>query len=354
MKISPLKYLKVIFLLSLCSYFVSAQDAHFTQYYQNAALINPSLIGNFKGLFKVGMNYRDQWRPALNQPYSTFTATGESVFDVGDKNNPDIVGIGIMFLSDKISAFDLNTNQISLSGNYRKLLNAKNNQYIGLGFQAGVITKTLNYEKLTFGDQFNSVDAFTLDTKELLPGNNFGFFDFALGLNYSISSGPRNNFNFGIAGHHLTQPNISFYAKETTPNNDLDFNAFLDARWAAHASINMPLRGPVDIEPRVLYMKQDQSNMVSIGSLFKYKNPTSEGRTLYGGPSLRFSNRYDGIGAESLMLTFGYDYNGLNLGFSYDHNLPDLVNYRNGLGTFEFTLNYIGQFQNDDQFCPKF
>jgi type IX secretion system PorP/SprF family membrane protein len=349
-----LKVFRILILLFVINLASFGQDAHFTQYYQNAALINPSLIGNFRGLYKIGMNYRDQWRPAISSPYSTFTATGESTFDLGDKNNPDIAAIGIMFLSDRLNAFDFITNQINLSGSYRKHMSGLNKSYLAIGFQAGVVTKTLNYEKTTFGDQFNSVDAYTLDTKELLPGNNFGFFDLGLGISYSTSSDARHSFNIGIAGHHLTQPNISFYAKETTPNTNLDLNAFLNRRWTAHASYNLPLKGAFDIEPRVLYMHQNRSNMVVIGGLIKYKNPTTEGKTLYVGTSIRFSNKYDKLGSESLILAAGYDYKGLNIGFSYDHNLSDIFDYRNGLGTFELTLNYIGQFINDDLFCPKF
>jgi type IX secretion system PorP/SprF family membrane protein len=349
-----LQKIKLFFFLFLLVSQLGAQDAHFTQYYQNAALINPSLVGNFKGLFRVGMNYRDQWRDGIGKPYSSFTATGESNFELGDKVNPDLAALGIMFLSDRVGPFALNSNQISLSGNYRKSLNGVNKQYIGVGFQTGVITKTINYEQITFGDQFNSIDAYTLDTKELLPGNNFGFFDLGLGVDYSITTGSRKNFNIGIAAHHLTRPNISFFAKESSPNNDLDLNGFLNTRFVAHASINLPLKGAVDIEPRALFMKQGQSNMFVIGSMLKYKNPTSEGKVLYAGPSLRFSNQYETPSLESMMLTVGYDYNGLNLGFSYDHNIPDLFNQRHGLGSFEFTITYIGQYENDDLFCPKF
>ena len=50
---------------------VQGRDAHFTQYYQVPAYVNPALVGNFNGLFKVGMNYRDQWRPAIDRPYAT-------------------------------------------------------------------------------------------------------------------------------------------------------------------------------------------------------------------------------------------------------------------------------------------
>ncbi len=333
---------------------VWGQDAHFTQYYQNAAMINPSLVGNFGGLYKVGANYRDQWRAALDRPYATFVAQGESSFDLGAKNAPDKAALGIMFFSDKVNTYGLNTNQIVLSGNYRKLLNAKTKQYVGLGMQSGVVTKTLNYENLTFGDQFNAIDAYNIETKELLPINNFGFFDLSLGVDYSISPSSKYNFNIGAAMFHITKPNISFFAKENTPDLNLDLNSFLNRKLVVHSSINIPISPSLDIEPRALLMMQDIHRMFVLGSLFKLNNPKTENQVFYAGPSLRASNQLNSMGLESIMLTVGMEIRGLNVGLSYDYNVGDLFNARQGLGTFELSMSYVGQYENDENFCPKF
>jgi type IX secretion system PorP/SprF family membrane protein len=333
---------------------LNAQDAHFTQYYQNAAIINPSLVGNFGGLYKVGVNYRDQWRAALDKPYTTFVAMGESNFDIGEERAPDKAAIGIMFFSDKVNVFDMNTNQIALSGNYRKLLDNKTKQYVGLGFQTGVITKTLNYENLTFGDQFNAIDAYSNETKELLPINNFGFFDLSFGADYSISPASKYNFNIGVSFFHITKPNVSFFAKESNPDLNLDLNSFLNRKFVFHTSLNIPMNESLDMEPRIIYMQQQQNRMAILGSLFKYNSPRSEGKIFYIGPSLRVSNQLKSIGLESVILTAGIELNGLNIGLSYDYNFPDLIDQRNGLGTFELSMSYIGLFENNENFCPKF
>lgn len=331
------------------------QDAHFTQYYQVPAYLNPALVGNFNGLYKVGINYRDQWRPALSRPYATFTATGESKFYLGGKKrDPDIAAIGIMFFSDKISGFDLNTSQIALSGSYHKLLDKKTKQYLGFGYQASIIQKSLNYETLTFGDQFNALDAYTNETLEILPGNVLGFFDMSVGVDYSVSPDPNQEINLGFALFHFTSPDISFFKGADFIDDNFDVEAQLDSRYVAHASYSFATTPKVFIEPRTLFMIQDQHREFMLSTLFKFKNLKTEGRKFYFGPSIRFSNRLQNFSMESMGLIAGFDYKGINFGLSYEYNTYDLFNENDGLGTFEFSLNYFGHFENEDAFCPTF
>lgn len=331
-----------------------AQDAHFSQYYQVPAYLNPSLVGNFNGLYKVGINYRDQWRAALDKPYATFTATGESKFELGQGRNPDLAAIGIMFFSDKLSQYNLNTTQLALTGSYHKLLDNRKKSYIGIGYQLGIFQKSLNYENLTFGDQFNAIDAYTNETLEVLPGNIIGFFDMSVGADYSTRPASGRDFNLGFSIFHFTSPNISYFAKNENPDKDINTDAQLDPRYVVHASYNIPTGKNTNVEPRLLYMGQDKHKMFLLSTLFKYKNPKTEGRIFYFGPSLRLSNNLSKLAFESIILTTGIDYKGMNFGLSYDYNLPDLLNNRNGLGTFELSFNYYGQYENADAFCPTF
>ena len=45
-----------------------AQDRHFSQFYSSPLTLNPALTGAFDGKYRVGTNYRDQWRGLLEQP----------------------------------------------------------------------------------------------------------------------------------------------------------------------------------------------------------------------------------------------------------------------------------------------
>jgi len=44
---------------------VNAQDPHFDQYYTFASYLNPALVGNYDGSFRVAALYRQQWTSSL-------------------------------------------------------------------------------------------------------------------------------------------------------------------------------------------------------------------------------------------------------------------------------------------------
>ena len=200
-----------------------AQDGHFTQYYQIPGNTNPALTGTFNGLYRVGMNYRDQWRPSVGRPFVSFAAGGDVKFSRSGRAASDVAALGINFYSDRTKQYDFNVSQIAISGAYHKLLDKATNQYLGIALQASVSQRTLNYEYLTFQDQFNAIDGYTFESSEILPVNNFGFYDLGLGLNYSFSPKDKNSLNLGVALFHLTRPNISFYSQNVPPgtSNDL-------------------------------------------------------------------------------------------------------------------------------------
>jgi hypothetical protein len=187
-----------------------------------------------------------------------------------------------------------------------------------------------------------------------LPINNIGFFDMSVGMDYSISPSEDNQFNIGFSIFHFTKPNISFYGKEEQIGNDIDTEAILDSKYQTHISYSFRSSDRVLIEPRAMYSKQDKHNEFLLANLFKYKNPEGEGRTFYFGPGIRMNNQLDKLGLESIFAIIGYDYNGLNIGFSYDHNTSDLFSERLGFGSFEITINYYGEYENADAFCPTF
>ena len=72
----------------------------------------------------------------------------------------------------------------------------------------------VNYEQLTFGDQFNGLNGYTFATDEDLPANNFSFGDLSLGINYSFTPKARTSIYAGFALHHFVTPQISFYSEE--------------------------------------------------------------------------------------------------------------------------------------------
>jgi len=77
--------LKTICFFSLIMQFLfflnraSAQDLHFSQYFNAPLLTNPANTGFEPDAdWRAGINYRNQWAGILNYPYKTMSAWGDA------------------------------------------------------------------------------------------------------------------------------------------------------------------------------------------------------------------------------------------------------------------------------------
>lgn len=334
---------------------INSQDAHFSQFYASPLTLNPAIAGTYTGTFRISTIYRDQWRGALDNSLRTFSASGDVKFNLnfGNKNLPDIVAMGITFFGDRVSAFDFNTNQILLTGAYHKALDRRTKQYLGIGIQGGILQKSINYEDLTFQDQFNAINGFTLGTGESLPTNNRAYADLGLGMYYTIT--PNKNFNFHVgAGYfHLTQPNISFYNIEDIIDPNLIKTDTLHAKWSVHTGASIKTSDGLYFQPRVNALMQGAQAEVNLGATFRYKISKTEGKYLLLGPYIRGVKNYNNYGLESIIAMAGFEMNDFIIGLSYDQNLKSLVTGRRSLSSFELSIIYIGEHHNDDNFCPQ-
>lgn len=334
---------------------LDAQDPHFSQFYASPLTLNPALAGTSPGNYRVAVNYRDQWRGALDNPLRTFSAAGDLKFYINDNlNRPDIASGGFMFFSDQVSDFDLNTNQIALVGAYHKSLDQNFDHYIGLGVQFGLVQKSINYEDLFFQDQFNSINDFNLPTGELLPANNFAFLDFAVGLNYSINPVKGRSYFGGIAYSHFTTPNVSFYKFDETPNPALVRENALFAKITGYAGMSMRTSEKLEVQPRALFLAQGPHTEINIGSNFKYKLDDYGDKYLHFGPWIRAVNNESGFGLESIVAMVGIELKNILFGLSYDHSIGDLITDRKGLNALEISITFLGEVENNDGFCPTF
>ena len=78
----------------------NAQDIHFTQFDMSPITLNPAMSGAFKGTFRIGGIYRDQWASVIENQYRTpsFYIDVPAFRGFGKK---DWVGIGVSFLNDQ-------------------------------------------------------------------------------------------------------------------------------------------------------------------------------------------------------------------------------------------------------------
>jgi type IX secretion system PorP/SprF family membrane protein len=341
-----------IALFSLATTLIQAQDRHFSQFYASPLTLNPALTGSFEGKYRVGINYRSQWAGMLPQPFKTSSLGADlrlnSPWGAG-RNSNDKIGAGLLFVRDNIPVFDFSTTQVALSTAYHKALGWGSTQYLSLGFQMGLSQRNVIFNAHRFQDQWNGVDGFSLPSGERLPENNFGYTDLSTGLNYTYSNDDK-LFIVGVGYHHFNRPNVAFVRSETIEPQPLA------PRYSLQLASTFPITrsGSIMFSPRVLTSLQGQHLAINAGANFRFRVDNTYGTSLHLGAWFRPVRNVDGINLDALVIMSGIEYNNVLFGVSYDLSLPTLAKYRRTANVFEFSLIYLGEYDNDELLCPTF
>jgi len=333
---------------------LNAQDEHFSQFYALPMHMNPALSGAYEGTYRMTAIYRDQWSNNLSSPYKTFAAGGDTRFKMkfGKTRTDDHFGLGLFFVSDRVPEFQTNTTKVSTYFSYHKRLGKKNKSYLAAGTKIGIIQRNINYDNIFFQDQFNQIDAFEGITAENLPPNNMGVMDISMGLNYYINI-DKTSYYLGVAAHHLTQPNISYFNRAQNINPIIDIDDFLSRRIVVHASMDRQLSYTVSLQPRIVYQKQLEDNQIDIGTNIEYKFRDVE-TSLIIGAWVTYLNDLSGSRLDQVTPLVGIRQGLFIFGFSYDIAMRDTFQSEFGLNSFEFSIRFSGIHSNENSYCPTF
>jgi len=350
--------MRKIFILFLTLFFLSdlsAQDKHFTQFYASPLTLNPALTGAYNGRYRVSMIYRDQWRRVLESPYRTFATELDVRFKIKSNSQyKDAAAVGLVFFRDKVGGIDFGTQSIALSGAFHKGLDFSKKQFLSIGFQGAISQRNVNFEQLTFGDQFDGFTGYTLGTFEDLPINNFSYGDLSVGINYAYAPKNRKSFYAGLAYHHIFQPEVSFYNEETDDDGNSIASERLFPRISTQLSSEIPFNDVFSLVPRLLVAKQGPHFEINAGTNVRFMLNDYSNNSFYVGGWIRPVANEDDFGLDAVVLMVGLQQGNFLFGLSYDANLKDLTNYQQGQGAFELSISYFGDFENDGVLCPRF
>ncbi len=285
-----------------------AQDLEFTQFYANPVYLNPAFTGTH-GCPRFAMNYRDQW-PGLSGSYRSFAAAYDQYFDNISG------GFGVMAVND-VQANTIYNTTAALTYSYHLRINRKWTALFGA--KGAYSFNSLDYSKLTFGDQIDIRRGFIYSTKDVQGENNTRqYFDASAGGVIF-----NKNFNIGFAANHLNTPNNSLIGGDSP----------LPMRFTGHASANIPLgrqskfKNTTTIMPSILYSYQQGFQQLNIGSYIKYSNFVA---------GAYFRNR------DAFILTFGIATDTFRLGYSYDVTVSRLNNGVSN-GSHEISMQFLAR-----------
>ena len=305
------------------------QDANFSQFYANPLYLNPAFAGAFQ-CPRVNLNHRNQY-----PNYSVFQTYSGSYDQYVEALRG---GIGLMVLQDEAANGILSNTQVDLMYSYH--LKVSRDFSVLAGLQASYRQTSLNWNQLTFPDEIDPFRGAVLETQESPPENtNVSNFDVSAGI-----IGYSRRFYIGIAAHHLTQPDVSFYVADRLP-----------VKFTGHAGFTIPLgrkRLATDIQnfiiPNVVYQRQGPFDQTTLSLAF------SRG-AISGG--LGFRTTSTNADAVVLMAGYGPEDGKWRIGYSYDVSVSSVAS--NLGGAHEVSLSYqFPCFNKKKQLqainCPKF
>jgi type IX secretion system PorP/SprF family membrane protein len=189
---------------------------------------------------------------------------------------------------------------------------------INAGIQVGYFQNTIDYSKLTFGDQIDERRGFVYKTNEISLGSSTkSNIDISIGLLIYTS-----RFFGGIAVHHLTQPDEGFVGPSILPR-----------KFTIHGGANLKfkndLTGKFILSPTLLYMQQQDFQLLMPGITAKYK-------FISLGVSYRNEDAFIG--------TVAIQFKNFRLGYSYDYTVSKLTNLATG-GTHEVGVSGFIKFK---------
>lgn len=324
----------LFFAFVLCVFNTHAQDIHFSQYNASPQNLNPAQTGLFDGDWRFVGNYRTQWS-AIPVPYNTFSVSADTRLKTKLAN--DVPSVGLIINNDKAGDSKFSTTQVAVSGSFVKRLNSDSTQFVSIGFQPGITTKSFDINALTFDNQFDG-DTYnaSLSSGENFPRTRITYFDLGTGLAYLWRKNHRSYANLGVSALHINRPKQSFF------NNDA---IRLDVKFNVSAIAEIPLSAELGIVPSVLYQRQGKFNETLLGAFGKY----------YLKPVNGLSTSVS-IGAfyrikDAFIMAAGMEYKNINVGISYDFNTSKLIAATNRRGAFEMSVIYI--FKKVPRFVAK-
>jgi len=327
---------------------VRAQDVHFSQYYASPHTLNPALTGNFQGLIRAGLNYRNQWN-SVTIPYQTVSGYTDLNFLRGKLGRGDWFGTGLLLVGDKAGNGELTTTKANFSLAFHKALTREHNFYLSAGGAAYYVQKSIDFTKLTWDNQWNEYGFDSdLDPGENYSRNNLAYLDAHAGLSLLFMEPDKFTIQLGGAMLHINEPKESFY--EGSEN-------FVHQRPIAHFNSSFRLSEGFHIQPGMLWMTQRKAQEVIAGTNWAFDIERDRGEPVRFYLGAWYRNK------DALIALTGLKMYDTRLLLSYDVNLSKLVPASHGRGAFEISLVYVADSKRQQQrptfdkklkFCPHF
>ena len=315
-----MKKLLIILIFIAAAGKAKAQDFHLSMYDAAPLFLNPAMTGLFEGKWRIHGQYRTQWKSVNFKPYTT----GLISFDRAHGK----WGFGLQATNLRAGAGNYNVFEGLASVSYCLPLTQNKHHNLSFGLQAGAKQKSIEYQLLTFDNQYSTDNGGTfyntLSTNEdfgaqrrILPVTNAGLLYF-----YAKQQSRLNPF-IGISTFNLLQPDESFLKQD---------NERLPIRTFVHLGTRVNITESFYLIPKVLIMNQqdfyEETFALDAGYFLK-------GSELYLLGGLVYRNQ------DAMVLSIGARMDNFIAKIAYDINTSSLSLASTGRGGFELSFTYM-------------
>jgi type IX secretion system PorP/SprF family membrane protein len=306
-----------------------AQDIQFSQFYAVPLYQNPAFAGSAHAP-RFMIHNRLQW-PGINSSatsasLSRYTTSLVSADHFWAKYRS---GAGLMIFKDWQAGSMLASTEIAAQYAYE--IPVSNAVTIRPGLQASYVTRSVDYSKLRFPENFDDQNGFD----GTFQGGN------AQRRYFDVSSGAvlyTNQLWAGLSVHHINQPNQSLLGGEDR----------LPMKIAVTGGYKIYLRRPrylaylddvkeVSLTPTVHYKMQGKADQTDLGVYLIYEQLMA-GLWYRGIPFKKYIRSVQNN--ESMVMLLGWKYSNWSVSYSYDITLSTLASVRTG-GAHELNLTYV-------------
>jgi type IX secretion system PorP/SprF family membrane protein len=335
---------------------LGAQDFHLTQYDAAPLNLNPSMTGMFDGFFRIHAHYRTQWAALATNPFQTM----EIGYDMPLKK----FSIGGQLMDYTAGTGNYNVFSFEASGAYDLAIDKNDVHHIAVGVQAGIIQKSINFAKLSWGNQYTYANGGgfdqTVNSGENFSSQSFILPDVNLGFTYYYArESARVNPFLGFSASHINTPTETFYA---TSNK-------LPVKYILHTGCKINLSETVQLLPKIFFMRQtlgkadikSNDKEMTINLFLHYYLRQSDAYILFGptfrlsGPLSKKNATIEEMEKDAAAIEMGLKYGRYTYRVSYDINTSTLNPYSNGRGGLEISVTYIGRKHQPNPVinCPR-
>jgi type IX secretion system PorP/SprF family membrane protein len=280
--------------------FATAQDQHFSQYFNLPLFANPAYAGIHQHT-KVGLIYRNQYQ-SMPGAYATYGV-------VADLYSQSIHGgLGLKIIKDDEANGILQNQQIAISYAYQNQINKK----IGFRFamEGAYHLNQINLSKIIVYDMIDPQTGRTilpLQTAETnLPHNSRQYID--------VNSGVlifNNDFYASLGAAHLAKPDDGFSKPHVVP---LQIN--FQGGYIFRTKQKIKTADDWYFSPNLFFSTQNKMTEIYINALAGLGNAQA-------GLGIRKS----GSNADALVFYFGFAKSDFKVGYSYDLNISSKYFY---------------------------